>query len=55
MSISGFLASITYHIQLIGYIWFFVLILGDIVLWRVHPALGTIGAVLIAAYLLGMF
>jgi hypothetical protein len=32
-----------------------MLVVLDIVLWRIHPALGTIGAILLIAYLLGMF
>ena len=55
MSITDFFNTVVASVQAIGYIWFFVLVLADIVLWRIHPALGVIGAILLIAYLLGMF
>lgn len=55
MSIQTFLATLSDSIEALGLIWFLVLVVADIVLWRIHPALGTIGALIIIAYLLNIF
>jgi hypothetical protein len=55
MSIQDFFNTVVVSIQHIGTIYFLLLVVLDIVLWRIHPALGTIGAILLIAYLLGMF
>jgi hypothetical protein len=55
MSIQTFLATVSDSIESIGLLWFLVLVVADILLWRIHPAVGTIGALIIIAYLLNLF
>lgn len=55
MSLQLFLSTISDSILAIGMWWFLALVIVDIVLWRIHPALGTVGALVIIAYLLHLF
>lgn len=55
MSIQIFLSTISDSIVTIGLWWFLGLVIIDIILWRIHPALGTVGALIIIAYLLNFF
>jgi hypothetical protein len=55
MSIQTFMTTISDSIESIGLLWFLALVLVDVVLWRIHPAVGTIGALIIIAYLLNLF
>jgi hypothetical protein len=49
------MTTISDSIQAIGLLWFLGLVVIDIILWRIHPAVGTIGALIIIAYLLNLF
>ncbi len=55
MGIQTFFATVSDSIMAIGLWWFLGLVIVDILLWRLHPALGTIGALIILAYLLNFF
>jgi hypothetical protein len=55
MTIQLFLSTISDSIVAIGLWWFLGLVIIDIILWRIHPAVGTIGALIILAYLLNFF
>lgn len=55
MSLQTFLSTISDSIEAIGLLWFLGLVIIDIILWRIHPAIGTIGALIIIAYLLHLF
>jgi hypothetical protein len=41
-------------IQHIGYLYFALLILADIILWKIHPVLGILGVAFTFALLLGI-
>ena len=55
MSIQNFFATVGDSILAMGMWLFLGLVILDILLWRIHPALGTIGALIILAYLLNFF
>jgi len=52
MDIQNFLDSIIISIENMGYISFAVIILIDIILWRINALLGLLGFILTLAYLL---
>jgi len=41
-------------IQSIGYLYFGLLILADIILWKIHPVLGLLGVAFTFALLMGL-
>ncbi len=45
--------DILVRIQDLGYVVFFVLLVADIILYRIHPVLGFLGSLFIFAILLG--
>ncbi|HRH31102.1 MAG TPA: hypothetical protein PK950_00350 [Candidatus Paceibacterota bacterium] len=55
MTIQTFLSTISDSIAAMGLLWFLGLVIIDIILWRIHPAVGTIGALIILGYLLNLF
>ncbi len=54
MSLTTIWSDISTHISNLGYVTFAVLVIIDIVLWKVHPVLGTIGALIIFALITGL-
>lgn len=46
--------KILLSIQGIGYLYFGLLVLADIILWKIHPVLGIIGVGFIFAILFGV-
>lgn len=55
MSLQGFFDTALASIQHIGTLYFIGMIAVDIILWRIHPALGTIGALAIIVFLMNLF
>lgn len=50
-----FFAKVLSTIQSIGYIYFALIILACIILWKIHPVLGILGVLFTFAFLLGWF
>ena len=55
MDIQNFVETIMSSIENIGYITFAVIILIDIILWRISAVLGLLGVLLTFAYLMNWF
>ncbi|MEN9582202.1 MAG: hypothetical protein RL641_156 [Candidatus Parcubacteria bacterium] len=55
MTLQTFLSTISDSIEALGLVWFLGLVIIDIILWRIHPAVGTIGALIMIAYFLHLF
>lgn len=51
MTLPGIWHTVLTSIQAMGYIPFIVLLIVDMLLWRVHPVLGLIATLLTFAYL----
>lgn len=50
-----FFTKVLATIQNIGYIYFLLIIVADIILWKIHPVLGVLGVLFTFAFLLGWF
>ena len=55
MSLQSFFDTAAASIAEIGTLYFIGMIAVDIILWRLHPALGTIGALAIIVFLMDLF
>ncbi|MCF7831373.1 MAG: hypothetical protein K9M36_00590 [Candidatus Pacebacteria bacterium] len=54
MTLTDIWNAIVLAINNVGLVLFVILILINIVLWRIHPALGTLGTLFIFALLFGL-
>jgi hypothetical protein len=50
-----FFTKVLATIQSIGYVYFALIIIADIILWKIHPVLGVLGVLFTFAFLLGWF
>jgi hypothetical protein len=50
-----FFTKVLTTIQSIGYVYFALIIIADIILWKIHPVLGVLGVLFTFAFLLGWF
>jgi hypothetical protein len=50
-----FFAKVFATIQSVGYVYFSLIILADILLWKIHPVLGILGVLFTFSFLLGWF
>ena len=52
MSLASIWATVLATIQVVGYLKLGLMVVVDIILWKIHPVLGVIGALLIFAFLM---
>lgn len=50
-----FFSKVLDVIQSIGYVYFLLIIVADVILYRIHPVLGVLGVLFTFAFLLGWF
>lgn len=48
-----FFTKVITTIQNIGYLYFLLIIIADVILWKIHPVLGVLGVLFTFAFLLG--
>jgi hypothetical protein len=53
-TLATFWSRILLAIQGIGYFYFILIVIADIILWKIHPVLGIIGVIFTFALLFGL-